>query len=120
MKPLVLRDVADDSAMHESTVSRETTNKYIHTPQGVFELKFFFHSGLESSSGDDVSSIAIKDKIRQMIEEENLEHPLSDKTIEKKLTAAGVAIARRTIAKYREELDIPSSIQRKRKKTSNG
>lgn len=120
LKPLVLRDVADDIAMHESTVSRVTTNKYIHTPQGVFELKFFFHSGLESSSGDDVSSIAIKDKIRQMIEEENLEHPLSDKTIEKKLTAAGVAIARRTIAKYREELDIPSSIQRKRKKTSNG
>ncbi|GAK57116.1 RNA polymerase, sigma 54 subunit, RpoN [Candidatus Vecturithrix granuli] len=120
LKPLVLRDVADDIAMHESTVSRVTTNKYIHTPQGVFELKFFFHSGLESTSGDDVSSIAIKDKIRQMIEEEDPEHPLSDKTIEKKMTAAGVAIARRTIAKYREELDIPSSIQRKRKRTSNG
>ena len=106
--------------MHESTVSRVTTNKYIHTPQGVFELKYFFHSGLESSSGDDVSSIAIKEKIKQMIDEEDCEHPLSDKVIEKKLTEDGIAIARRTIAKYREDLNIPSSIQRKRKRTSNG
>jgi RNA polymerase sigma-54 factor len=115
LKPLVLRDVADDIAMHESTVSRVTTNKYIHTPQGVFELKFFFHSGLESTSGSDVSSIAIKEKIRQLVEEEAPEHPLSDKAIETELTNAGVAIARRTIAKYREELHIPSSIERKRK-----
>lgn len=120
LKPLVLRDVADDIAMHESTVSRVTTNKYIHTPQGVFELKFFFHSGLESTSGDDVSSVAIKEKIRQLVEEEDPEHPLSDKAIETELTNAGVAIARRTIAKYREELHLPSSIERKRKKTSNG
>lgn len=113
LKPLVLRDVADDISMHESTVSRVTTNKYIHTPQGVFELKYFFHSGLESSSGDDVSSIAIKEQIKQMIENEDCKHPLSDKTIEEKLNDAGIAIARRTIAKYREELNIPSSIQRK-------
>jgi RNA polymerase sigma-54 factor len=116
LKPLVLRDVADDISMHESTVSRVTTNKYIHTPQGVFELKFFFHSGLGSSSGDDVSSIAIKERIKQMIDEENCERPLSDKAIEDKLKEAGIAIARRTIAKYREDLNIPSSIQRKRKK----
>ncbi len=117
LKPLVLRDVADDISMHESTISRVTTNKYIHTPQGVFELKFFFHSGLESSSGgDDVSSIAVKERIKQMIDDENPEHPLSDKDIEKRLTEAGVAIARRTIAKYREDLNIPSSIDRKRKK----
>ena len=116
LKPLVLRDVADDIAMHESTVSRVTTNKYIYTSQGMFELKFFFHSGLESSSGDDVSSIAIKGKIKQMIEEEDCERPLSDKTIEQNMKKAGVAIARRTIAKYREDLNIPSSIQRKRKK----
>ena len=120
LKPLVLRDVADDIAMHESTVSRVTTNKYIHTPQGVFELKFFFHSGLESTSGDDVSSIAIKEQIRQLIEEEDPERPLSDKAIERLLTNAGIAIARRTIAKYREELHLPSSVQRKRKRTSNG
>lgn len=116
LKPLVLRDVADDISMHESTVSRVTTNKYIHTPQGVFELKYFFHSGLESSSGDDVSSRAVKEKIKQLIEEENPERPLSDKDLEKKLTDAGIAIARRTIAKYREELNLPSSIHRKRKK----
>lgn len=117
LKPLVLRDVADDISMHESTISRVTTNKYIHTPQGVFELKFFFHSGLESSAGgEDVSSIAVKEKIKQMIDEENPERPLSDKDIEKRLTEAGVTIARRTIAKYREDLNIPSSIDRKRKK----
>ncbi|GAK52749.1 RNA polymerase, sigma 54 subunit, RpoN [Candidatus Moduliflexus flocculans] len=117
LKPLVLRDVADDISMHESTISRVTTNKYIHTPQGVFELKYFFHSGLESSSGgDDVSSRAVKKKIKQMIDEENPEHPLSDKDIEKRLTEEGVAIARRTIAKYREDMNILSSIDRKRKK----
>ncbi len=117
LKPMVLRDVADDIAMHESTVSRVTTNKYIHTPQGVFELKFFFHSGLESSSGDDISSIAIKRHIKQLIDEEDPKRPLSDKAIEKNLNKTGIAIARRTIAKYREELNIPSSVQRKRLKT---
>ncbi len=116
LKPLVLRDIADDISMHESTVSRVTSNKYIHTPQGVFELKYFFHSGLESSSGADVSSIAIKEQIKQMIENEDYNSPLSDKTIEEKLNRAGIAIARRTIAKYREELNIPSSIQRRLKK----
>lgn len=113
LKPLVLRDVADDISMHESTVSRVTTNKYIHTPQGVFELKFFFHSGLESSSGHDISSIAVKEQIKKLIMEEDSLRPLSDKTIETILQQEGIAIARRTIAKYREELNIPSSIQRK-------
>jgi RNA polymerase sigma-54 factor len=113
LKPLVLRDVADDISMHESTVSRVTTNKYIHTPQGVFELKFFFHSGLESSSGTDVSSIAVKERIKQLITGEDRARPLSDKSIEDILKEEGVAIARRTVAKYREELNIPSSLQRK-------
>lgn len=113
LKPLVLRDVADDISMHESTVSRVTTNKYIHTPQGVFELKFFFHSGLESSSGADVSSIAVKERIKQLITDENPARPLSDKALEKILKQDGIEIARRTIAKYREELNIPSSLQRK-------
>jgi RNA polymerase sigma-54 factor len=113
LKPLVLRDVADDIAMHESTVSRVTTNKYIHTPQGVFELKFFFHSGLESSSGHDVSSIAVKEHIKQLITDEDPARPLSDKALEKILQKDGITIARRTIAKYREELNIPSSVQRK-------
>lgn len=114
LKPLVLRDVADDISMHESTVSRVTTNKYIHTPQGVFELKYFFHSGLESSSGSDVSSIAVKERIKQLITEEDAAHPLSDKTLETILKKEGIAIARRTVAKYREELNIPSSLDRKR------
>lgn len=113
LKPLVLRDVADDIAMHESTVSRVTTNKYIHTPQGVFELKYFFHSGLESSSGHDISSLAVKERIKQLILEEKPARPLSDQALEKILTAQGIAIARRTIAKYREELNIPSSVNRK-------
>jgi len=113
LKPLILRDIADDISMHESTVSRVTTNKYIHTPQGVFELKFFFHSGLESSSDHDVSSIAVKERIKKLIMEEDSSRPLSDKTIEIILQKEGIAIARRTIAKYREELNIPSSIQRK-------
>jgi len=113
LNPLVLRDVADDISMHESTVSRVTTNKYIHTPQGVFELKFFFHSGLESSSGHDISSITVKERIKKLIIEEDSSRPLSDKTIEIILQKDGIAIARRTIAKYREELNIPSSIQRK-------
>jgi RNA polymerase sigma-54 factor len=114
LKPLVLRDVADDISMHESTVSRVTTNKYIHTPQGVFELKYFFHSGLERSSGDDISSIAVKERIKQLINGENSAKPLSDNALEKILKKDGVAIARRTIAKYREELNIPSSLHRKR------
>lgn len=114
LKPLVLRDVADDISMHESTVSRVTTNKYIHTPQGVFELKYFFHSGLESSSGNDISSLAVKERIRQLIAEENSARPLSDNALEKILKQDGIAIARRTVAKYREELNIPSSLQRKR------
>jgi RNA polymerase sigma-54 factor len=114
LKPLVLRDVADDIAMHESTVSRVTTNKYIHTPQGVFELKYFFHRGLESASGADVSSLAVKERIKQLVLEETPSNPLSDKDIEATLKQEGVTIARRTIAKYREELNIPSSIHRKR------
>ena len=116
LKPLVLRDVADDISMHESTVSRVTTSKYIHTPQGVFQLKFFFHSGLERSSGDDISSIAVKERIKQLIMDESPLKPLSDNALEKILNEEGIAIARRTIAKYREELNIPSSLQRKHAK----
>ncbi len=114
LKPLVLRDVADDISMHESTVSRVTTSKYIHTPQGVFELKYFFHSGLERSSGVDISSLAVKERIKQLVTDENPARPLSDNALEKILKKDGIEIARRTIAKYREELNIPSSLQRKR------
>lgn len=115
LKPLVLRDVAEDIAMHESTVSRVTTNKYMHTPRGIFELKFFFHSGLSSTSGSDVSSIAVKEKIKNIVGNENPSSPYSDKEILDLLKKDGIEIARRTIAKYREDLNIPSSVKRKRK-----
>ena len=113
LRPLVLRDVANDIGMHESTVSRVVNNKYMHTPQGVFELKFFFHSGISSSYGDSVSSVTIKQRIRKIIENEDPRKPLSDSKIVSVLQKEGLMLARRTIAKYREELKIPTSNQRK-------
>jgi RNA polymerase sigma-54 factor len=113
LRPLVLRDVANDISMHESTVSRVVTNKYMHTPQGVFEMKFFFHSGISSSYGDHVSSVTIKQRIRKIIEGEDPRKPMSDSKIVSILQKEGLVLARRTIAKYREELKIPTSNQRK-------
>jgi RNA polymerase sigma-54 factor len=113
LRPLVLRDVANDIGMHESTVSRVVTNKYMHTPQGVFEMKFFFHSGISSSYGESVSSVTIKQRIRKIIENEDPRKPLSDSKIVNILQKEGLVLARRTIAKYREELKIPTSNQRK-------
>jgi RNA polymerase sigma-54 factor len=113
LRPLVLRDVANDINMHESTVSRVVTNKYMHTPQGVFEMKFFFHSGISSSYGDHVSSVTIKQRIRKIIEGEDPRKPMSDSKIVSILQREGLVLARRTIAKYREELKIPTSNQRK-------
>jgi RNA polymerase sigma-54 factor len=113
LKPLVLRDVASDIGMHESTVSRVVTNKYMHTPQGVFEMKYFFHSGISSSYGESVSSVTIKQRIRKIIEAEDPRKPLSDSKIVSILQHEGLVLARRTIAKYREELKISTSNQRK-------
>jgi RNA polymerase sigma-54 factor len=113
LRPLVLRDVANDIGMHESTVSRVVTNKYMHTPQGVFEMKYFFHSGISSAYGDSVSSVTIKQRIRKIIENEDPRKPLSDSKIVSILRREGLELARRTIAKYREELKIPTSNQRK-------
>ena len=113
LRPLVLRDVANDIGMHESTVSRVVTNKYMHTPQGVFELKYFFHSGIASQFGEAVSSVTIKQRIRKIIEHEDPHKPLSDSKIVSILQREGLELARRTIAKYREELKIPTSNQRK-------
>jgi RNA polymerase sigma-54 factor len=113
LRPLVLRDVANDIGMHESTVSRVVNNKYMHTPQGVFELKYFFHSGISSSYGESVSSVTIKQRIRKIIESEDPRKPLSDSKIVSILQKEGLMLARRTIAKYREELKIPTSNQRK-------
>lgn len=113
LRPLVLRDVAEDIGMHESTVSRVVNNKYMHTPQGVFEMKYFFHSGISSSFGESVSSVTIKQRIRKIIEAEDGRKPLSDSKIVSILQREGLVLARRTIAKYREELRIPTSNQRK-------
>jgi RNA polymerase sigma-54 factor len=113
LRPLVLRDVAGDIGMHESTVSRVVNNKYMHTPQGVYEMKFFFHSGINSSYGESVSSVTIKQRIKKIIEAEDQRRPYSDSKIMSILQREGLVLARRTIAKYREELKIPTSNQRK-------
>ena len=113
LKPLVLRDVATDIGMHESTVSRVVANKYMHTPRGVYELRFFFHSGITSTMGEAISSVTIKDKIKKMIDGEDPSRPLSDSRIAELLSGDGLPLARRTVAKYREELRIPPSNLRK-------
>src|SRR5262245_14420987 len=113
LRPLVLRDVANDIGMHESTVSRVVANKYMHTPRGVYEMRFFFHSGITSSMGEAVSSVTIKDKIKKMIDDEDASRPLSDSRIAELLASDGLPLARRTVAKYREELRIPPSNLRK-------
>ncbi len=113
LRPMVLRDVADDIGMHESTVSRVVSNKYIHTPRGLFPLKFFFHSGIDRDYGEDISSLTVKRKISKLIESENPKRPFSDSALGKALNREGINIARRTVAKYRDELQIPSSTDRK-------
>lgn len=111
---MVLREVADDIGMHESTVSRVVTNKYMHTPQGVFEMKYFFSSGVHSVFGENVSSVAIKRRIRRMVQDEDARKPLSDARIARRLEEEdGLKLARRTIAKYREEMKIPTSSRRR-------
>jgi RNA polymerase sigma-54 factor len=113
LKPLVLKDVAMDVGMHESTVSRATANKYVHTPQGTFELKFFFTSSLQTADGDEVSAESVKERIREIIAAENPRKPLSDQQIAKLLAKENIAIARRTVAKYREMMGLlPSSKRR--------
>jgi RNA polymerase sigma-54 factor len=114
LKPLILREVAEDINMHESTISRVTTNKYVHTPQGIFELKFFFNSGIRLTTDDDkLASEAVKTKIKQLIAAEDPRHPYSDQKIVELLREQTIDIARRTVAKYREQLGILSSSKRK-------
>jgi RNA polymerase sigma-54 factor len=114
MRPMVLRDVAEAIEMHESTVSRVTANKYMHTPRGVFEFRYFFSSHLAGEEGEQ-SSTAVRAKIRKLVSGEDPEKPLSDSQIAQMLSEGGVTVARRTVAKYREALKIPSSSDRKRK-----
>lgn len=114
LKPLVLRDVADDIEMHESTVSRVTTNKYVQTPQGLYELKYFFNSGINTSDGDAIASESVKSRIKEIVAEENPKKPYSDQKIVALLAEHNIDIARRTVTKYREMLGLGSSTERKR------
>ena len=120
LKPLILKDVADDIGVHESTASRVTSNKYIHTPRGIFELKFFFSSSLVSQSGENHSSEAVKFKIRKLVDSESVNRPYSDEKLAKLLKDQGIIVARRTVAKYRDILSIPSSSRRKQLGTGSG
>jgi RNA polymerase sigma-54 factor len=114
MRPLVLRDIAEEIGMHESTVSRVTTRKYLHTPRGTFEFKYFFSSGVSTIDGGAASATAIQAMIRKLIDEEKPVKPLSDQALAAELNRRGIEVARRTVAKYREALHIPSSNERSR------
>ena len=114
IRPMILKDIANDIGMHESTVSRVTTNKYVHTPRGIFELKYFFNSGINKTDGDSVASESVKLKIKALIAKEDTKKPLSDQKIVDLLKIDGIKIARRTVAKYRDVLKILPSSKRKR------
>ena len=113
LRPLVLQDVADDVGVHMSTVSRVTTNKYVHTPHGTFELKYFFSSAVRQDAGGDMAAEAIKSRIKQLVGEENPKKPLSDQAIANALKSEGISVARRTVAKYREMMGVLPSSRRK-------
>ncbi len=115
LRPLVLKQVADDVGMHESTISRVTTNKYVHCPQGILELKYFFNAGIQRADnrGEDMSSVTVREMIREMVTQENQANPLKDQEIVARLKQKNILIARRTVAKYRAELHIASASQRK-------
>ncbi len=113
LKPMVLKDVAEDIEMHESTISRVTTNKYAHTPQGIFELKYFFNSSINRNDGDVIASASVQNQIKQIIEAEDARNPYSDSKVADILKASNIKIARRTVAKYREMLRILPSGKRR-------
>lgn len=113
MKPLILRDIADELGLHESTISRVTTQKYMLSPTGVYELKYFFGSHVETETGGECSAIAIRALIKQLVAAEDSKKPLSDSQISEMLSKQGIVVARRTVAKYREALHIPPVNQRK-------
>jgi RNA polymerase sigma-54 factor len=114
LRPLTLREVAEHIGMHESTVSRVTNEKFVQTPRGVLPLKFFFSSGLSTTGGEDVSARGIKDQIQKLVEGEDPKNPLTDQAIVAILSDQGVNIARRTVAKYRDQLGVLSARMRKR------
>jgi RNA polymerase sigma-54 factor len=114
MRPLVLREVAEELGLHESTISRVTTRKYLHTPRGTYEFKHFFSSSLATTDGGSASSTAIQAMLKRLIDQEDPRRPLSDARLADDLRTAGITVARRTVAKYREAMNIPSSNERQR------
>jgi RNA polymerase sigma-54 factor len=114
LKPMILKDVAEDISMHESTISRVTNNKFVHTPRGVFELKYFFNSSVTRSDGQDMASESVKRMISDLVKAEDVKRPLSDQRIVEILEEKGIQLARRTVAKYREQLHILPSSKRKK------
>src|SRR5690349_2391057 len=118
MRPMILKDIAEAVAMHESTISRVTSGKYMHTPRGVFELRYFFSSQVEGADGSGTSSTAIRAKIRKLVRDEDPENPLNDGRIAQQLSGEGISVARRTVAKYREAMGIPASSERRRAATN--
>ena len=118
LKPLILRDVADDIGMHESTVSRVTSNKYVHTPQGIYELKYFFSTAVATTDGNVVAAEVIKNRIRQLIAAEDPSKPLSDNKLSQLLAKEKIKVARRTVAKYRDQLNILPVKHRRKARTT--
>lgn len=113
LKPMMIKEVAEEVGVHPSTVSRAVANKYVHTPQGVFELRYFFSEAVQGPSGSDVPLLLLKRRVKKMIEEEDGAHPLTDEQITAMLQASGIQVTRRTVAKYREDMKIPSTHQRR-------
>jgi RNA polymerase sigma-54 factor len=116
LKPMMIKDVAEEIGVHPSTVSRAVANKFAHTPQGVFELRFFFSEAVQGPSGSVTPLLILKRKVKKMIEEEDSAHPLTDEHITERLHAEGIQVTRRTVAKYREDMNIPSTHQRRARK----
>jgi RNA polymerase sigma-54 factor len=113
LKPMLIKDIAEELGVHSSTISRVVSNKYAHTPQGIIELRKFFTVGVEGVGGENVSTIQVKERIRTIIEDENSQKPLSDQKIAKILNQDGIQITRRTVAKYRDQMNIAGSRDRK-------
>jgi RNA polymerase sigma-54 factor len=115
LKPMMIKDVAEEIGVHPSTVSRAVANKYVHTSQGVFELRYFFTESVQGARGQETSLLILKRRVKKLIEEEDPRHPLTDERITEILRGQGIDVTRRTIAKYREDMNIPSTHRRRRK-----
>ena len=113
LKPMMIKEVAEEVGVHPSTVSRAVANKYVHTPQGVLELRYFFSESVNGPQGGEMSLLSLKRRVKKMIEDEDTSHPLTDEQITKKLSDEGIHVTRRTVAKYREDLRIPSTHRRR-------